>query len=245
MQTASPPPRRKWHFKRWFIVLSIAIFAWSGWRVYDKRSAIKEAEALGWNVLYTDPSEAIRADWKNTFRKETWTDGVTFVGISTSEAFQQHVAIVRRLNPLTLEIEDASTLRDLSVLPFLTRVQQLWLHNSTELTNVDALKNITTLQSVWLQKSKGLTNVDALKDLPALEIIDLTDCTGLTNVDALKNLTTLQHVWLPNYTGLTNVDALKNLPALRRVNIQGCSGLTPESVDALRAALPKAIIMEP
>jgi len=41
------------------------------------------------------------------------------------------------------------------------------------------------------------------------------------------------------------VDALKNLPALRRVNIQGCSGLTPESVDALRAALPKAIIMEP
>ncbi len=245
MTTDPPPPRRKWHFKRWFIVLSIAIFAWSAWRVYDKRSAIKEAEALGWTVQYTEPSKEIYADWRNAFRKETWTDGVTSVDIPTSEAFEGHAAIVHRLNPQFLEIKDASTLRDLSAVGLLTRLRVVALHNTIDVINLDALKNLPALESIDLSGSPRLTNLNGIKHLSTLEIVVLSDCTGLTNVDALRDLSALKDVCLEGCTGLRNVDGLKKLPDWARVVLVGCTGLTRESVDALRAALPNAIIFEP
>ena len=222
MTTDTPPPRRKWHFNRWLIVLIVATLGWSGWRAYAFRSALSQAKALGWTVQYTDPVERIRQNWKAAFRKETWLDGVTHVGIPTSEAFEQNVAIVHRLNPKVLDIADATTLRDLS-----------------------ALKALPRLQSVYLNGSTGLTNVDALKNLPALQRVSLDRCTRLANVDALKNLSTLQHVSLKGCTGLTNADGLKNLPALGSVSLIGSTGLTKESVAALKATLPNAIIFDP
>ena len=175
MQTDPPPPRRKWHLKRWFTVLIIAVFAWSGWRVYDKRNAIKEARGLGWHLEYTDPVEAIQVRWVRAFRKDTWTDGVEFVLVPSNEA-KEHLAIIERLNPRGLGIIDATTLGDLSALGSLTRLRRIWLRG----------------------------------------------CAGLTNVSALKNLSTL---------GL--------------IDLTGCTGLTRESVEALKAALPNATIIEP
>ncbi len=222
MITDPPPPRRKWHFNRWLIVLILAMFGWSGWRAYAFRSALAEAKALGWEVENTRPLEEIRVDWMAAFSKATWLDGVTDIRIPTSEAFDQHLAIVHRLNPKALVIFDAATLRDLS-----------------------ALKPLTRLQTVSLKGCTRLTNVDALKNLPALLWIELKGCAGLTNVDALKNLPALFQVSLEGSTGLTNVDALKNLSALRQVWLYGCTGLTPESVAALKAALPNATITGP
>ena len=220
--TTETPPRRNWHLNRWLIVLIVAVFGWSGWRAYAFRSALAEAKALGWEVEHTDPVETIRKNWKAAFKKATWLDGVGMVIVPTSAAFEQPLAIVHWLNPKSLFIEDRTTLRDLSALQPLTRLQRLWLANAT-----------------------GLTNVDALKNLSALQQVDLTGCTGLTNVDGLKNLSALQEVWLRRCTGLTNVDGLKNLPALRAVVLEGCTGLTKESVAALKAALPKAYIPGP
>ena len=199
MTNDPPPPRRKWHFNRWLIVLIVAMFGWSGWRAYAFRSALSQAKALGWEVGYTDPVEAIRADWKAAFKKDTWLDGVTFLGIPTGGAFEQNVAIVHRLNPKGLQIDNAATLRDLS----------------------------------------------ALKPLNRLQEVHLSGCTGLTNVDALKNLVALRAVWLTRCAALTNVDALTNLSDLQDVSLDGCTGLTPESVAALKAALPNTTIMGP
>ncbi len=56
MTTDTPPPRRKWHFNRWPIVLIVAMFGWSGWRAYAFRSALSQAKVLGWTVKYTDPN---------------------------------------------------------------------------------------------------------------------------------------------------------------------------------------------
>ncbi len=268
MTTETPPPRRNWHFSRWLIVFIVAVFGWSGWRAYAFRSALAEARALGWPVRYTDPVKTIWKNWKSAFKKETWLDGVTTVGIPTSEAFEQHPDIVHRLNPKQLRIDDAATLRDLSSLKPLTRLQwvalyrcmgltnvdalkdlpalqMVWLGDCTGLTNMDALKNLSVLQAVWLRDCTGLTNVDALKNLSALKMVWLVGCTGLTNVDGLKNLSALEIVSLQGCTGLTNVDGLKNLSALKIVSLQGCTGLTKESVAALRAALPNATITGP
>ena len=214
------PPRRNWHLNRWLIVFIVATLGWSGWRAYAFRSALAETKALGWKLYYTDPVETIRANWKSAFKKETWLDGVTGVVIPTSEAFEQNLAIVHRLNPVRLRINKATTLRDLSALKPFTRLQQLVIEGPTELTNVDALKNLSALQQVWL-----------------------SGCTGLTNVDALKNHSALQEVTLIGCTGLPNLDGLKNLSALRVIQLSGCTGLTKETVAALKAALPTGIII--
>ena len=220
--TTSPPPRRKWHLQRWLLLLAIAMLGWGGWRAYAFRSALAEAKALGWEVQYTDPVEVIRKNWKAAFKKETWLDGVTLLSVPTSEPFEQNVAIVYRLNPKGLRIADAATLRDLS-----------------------ALKPLNRLQAVVLFECTGLTNVDGLKNLSALKYVYLYDCTGLTNVDALRNLSALQYVFLNGCTGLTNVDALKNLSALQVVYLIDCTGLPEGSIDALKKALPNTRINLP
>ena len=66
-----PPLRRKWNITRWLVVLALLGLGWSGWRVYAFRSALSQAEALGWNVGYIDPVETIRENWKSAFEKET------------------------------------------------------------------------------------------------------------------------------------------------------------------------------
>ena len=215
-------PRRRWHLGRWFIVLRVGTLGWVGWRAYAYRSALSQARALGWAVHDTDPVESIRMNWKSAFEKETWLDGVTYLGIPKSQQAEQHLDIVHRLDPRELRILDAATMRDLSALISLKRLKHVVVVGAT-----------------------GLTNVDGLKNLSSLQVVNLIGCTGLTNVDALKNLPVLEVVWLDGCTGLTNVDGLKNLPALQEVMLSGCTGLTAESVASLKAALPKAIFYDP
>ena len=238
-------PRRRWHLGRCFIVLMVATLGWVGWTAYAYRSAISQARALGWRVEHTDPVERIRKNWKSAFEKKTWLDGVTLLNIPTSQEFEQHLDIVHRLEPTVLQIDDASTLRELSAFIPLKRLKCVRVFDATGLTNVDGLKNLRALKRVILGGCTGLTNVDALKNLPALQEVMLDGCTGLTNVDGLKNLPALKVVNLGGCTGLTNVDALKNMPALKSVNLYRCTGLTAESVAALKAALPNAQIYVP
>ncbi len=185
--TTATPPRRNWHLQRW-LVLAAGFLAYAGWTQYAFRAALKEAAALGWTVRYTDPSEEIRWNWKAAFKKETWLDGVVILMIPTSEEFEQHVAIVHRLNPKTLSIINAATLRDLSALRPLIRLQGIGLVGCTRLTNVDALRNFSDLERGSLNGGIGLANVDALKNLPALRDVYLKGCTGLTkeSVASLK-----------------------------------------------------------
>ena len=173
---------------RWLLVGIIATLGWSGWRAYAFRSALSQARALGWTVEYTDPAEWIRKDWRSAFNKQTWLDGVIYVGIPRSEALEQHLSIVNRLNPKVLYFADASTLRDLSALKPRSRLQRVTLYSCARLTSLDALKDLPTLHEVILVHCPRLTNVDALKNLSALQKVTLAGCTGLTteNVAALQ-----------------------------------------------------------
>lgn len=222
MPADTPPPRRKLHVMRWMFVVMIATFAWGGWQAYAFRSALKQAKDLGWWVNYTGPTVEIRRSWRAVFRRETWTEGVTHVFIPTGEAFQANPDVVHRLNPKALEITNASTLRDLSGLRRLTRLQGFVLNDCAELISLDALKERSGIQ--WMR---------------------LRGCRRLANVDALKGLRNLGWIDLRESTGLTRVDALAGLPDLSVIMLEGCTGLTPESVAALKAALPGASITGP
>ena len=229
--TDTPPPRRKLHLLRWMFVLIVATFAWSGWRVVAFRSALKQAEALGWKVKYTDPAETIRKSWKDAFKKETWTDGVTYVTIPTGGEFEQNVSVLHLLNPRGVRINDASTLRDLSSMKPIRRLQSITLHDCKGLTNLDALASLSDLRRVLLTKCAGLTNVDALGNLSALEWVDFSGAGELKNIDALRGHSALKGVGLSGCAALTNVDALQNLSAVYDLYLTGCTGL--DNVDVL------------
>ena len=140
-EPATPPPRRKWHLQRWFL-LAASLLAYAGWTQYAFRSALKEAKALRWTVEYTDPVEDIQRNWKAAFMKRTWLDGVTLVEIHTSEEFEQHLAIVHRLNPKRLDIFETARLPDVSTLKGLARLQWVSLERCTRLTDesIEALQ---------------------------------------------------------------------------------------------------------
>lgn len=186
--TTAPPPRRNWHFTRWLIVGIIAMLGWSGWRAHTFRIALAEADALGWELSYTDPVKTVRANWKEALQKATWMDGVYSVRISWDDAFEDKLAIVDRLNPKRLAIGN-NKLRDLSLIKSPSRLERLELGGCTGVTNVDAMKNFSALQALWLDRCTGLTNVDALKHLSTLRIVSLDGCTGLTkaSVESLKS----------------------------------------------------------
>ena len=140
--TTATPPRRNWHLQRWLLVLAAGLLAYAGWTQYAFRAALKEARALRWTVEYTDPVEDIQRNWKAAFKKRTWLDGVTLVEIHTSEEFEQHLAIVHRLNPERLDIFNTARLPDLSALKGLTRLQWVTLERCWEVTDesIEALQ---------------------------------------------------------------------------------------------------------
>jgi hypothetical protein len=245
MPTDPPPPRRNKHLARWFLVFAIAVFGWGAWRLHAYRTALAQAEALEWEVQYTDPVETIRRNWKSAFHKDTWLEGVTDIVITESESFEQNLTIVHRLNPIGLRIRDASTLRDLTSLKPLTRLQTFITFDCPGLTDLSALKHHPGMKNLMLNGCTKITNVDILKDLPALEFLSLDGCTGLTNLDVLKNLPALETLELNKCTGLKKLDAIKSISTLKELSINECTGLKPENIDALQTALPDLRITGP
>ena len=268
MTTDPPEPkaRRKWHFYKWLVLLIVATFAYAQWRAYTFRSALKEAYALGWQLIYNEPYAEIRNNWKSAFKKETWLDGVTNMVVPTGETLLEHADTIQRLNPKVLSVFNAQAMRDLAALKGLTRLESLYVFDAKNLTNLDTVKTLPALNRILLSSCWDLTkvdafkdlssltmisllgcielsNVDALKNLTALRELRLNSCTKLINVDALKNLTALVEVDLSDCTGLTNINAIQNLTALQFVFLDGCTGLTKESIEALKATHPKTMVV--
>jgi hypothetical protein len=258
--TASPPPRRNWHLARWFLVLLIATFGWSGWRAYAFRSALAEAKALGWEVEYTDPLKEIWNDWKAVFRRTTW-DGVGIVHISTAVELEAHLDVVRQLRPRKLQIDMANEWTDLNALSTLSSVRSIHIlacnrlasfdglacltnlevldvSNAHEFTNLEGLVSLPKLRELSIWDSRKLENLGAIARLRNIKVIVLRSCSEIQNVDAFARLKTLERVDMPNCTGLRNLDGLMGLKQLEGINLEGCTSLKKEDIEALKAALP-------
>ena len=236
-------PRRKWHLLRWAFVVFVVVFGWGGWRHYDFQKAVKEAEERGWMFKYDAPVVMIRADWRAAFRKETWSGPQRDLYIQTGTVLERDFDLIRRLKPKLLAITTTFSLRDLSQLKGLSNLNELILLRCRNLANIDALKDMKELAGLVIWGSPVLVNIDVLKELKSLTRLELGGCTALTNVDALRELKTLKSLNLQHCTGLKNVDELHGLTGLEYLFLYGCTGLTKEAVDAVKAALPKAVIL--
>ena len=224
-----PPETSSAH--RWFrrvlwtaLAAAVALFGWMGWRVYDERAAIREAQAAGWKWESRDPVSVILADWRVAWKKETWTFRYRRLTLPDGTDLAAARPLLVRLRP-TILVAAGCPNTNLDVLQNVPALQRLDFIGCEGLQTVDGLKNLPVLQVLSLSYCTGLENVDGLQNLPTLQYLDLTGCTGLQNVDSLENLPALQELGLYGCTGLQNADGLKNLPALQKVNLGGCTGL--------------------
>jgi hypothetical protein len=216
---------------RGLLLLALAATAWVGWRAYDHRAAIREAEAAGYSWKVREPIGLIRADWRAAFQKDTWAKSYWSLNVGAGRDLASLRPLLLRLRPTDLiayEIKDAN----LDALQGLSRVKDLHLDGCPALQNVDALKGLSGLQTLSLGGCPALQNVGALKGLSGLQTLSLNGCTALQNVDALKGLTGLQVLHLGGCTALQNVDALQRLTGLKYLNLFGCTAL--QNVDALK-----------
>ncbi len=240
--TTPTPAKKKRRVWLWLLALLGMAFGYAGWWAYDANEARWEAKMLGWQLVYTDPYEEIQANWKMAFKKETWTEGVTFLRVPRRSDPLQHTKLLERLNPQGVLIEHAHRLNDFSVLEGLRRLDYLVIGNANDLTNVDTIQSLPLLKFVKLDGCAQIANLNGIKQLSLLESIWISNCPLLTNLDGIEGLSKLNTVTLSDCTELKNVDALKNLPALKYVESVFCPKVTKESIDALRATHPKAKI---
>jgi hypothetical protein len=227
---------------RGLLLLALAATAWVGWREFDHRAAIREAEAAGYSWKVREPIALIRADWRAAFQKKTWTERYRWLDVGAGRDLASLRPLLLRLRPTALSApacQDAN----LNALKGLTGLQFLDLGGCTALQNVDGLKGLSGLQNLSLNGCTALQNVDGLKGLPGLQDLFLSGCTALQNVDALKGLSGLQSLYLTGCTALQNVDALKGLTGLQGLLLGGCPKLPAAAVAELWAALPKTTIL--
>jgi hypothetical protein len=249
---------------RGLLLLALAATAWVGWREYDHRAAIREAEAAGCRWEVREPIALIRADWRAAFQKETWTGSYWQLGVGYGCDLASLRPLLLRLRPTVLiapyfkdanldalkgltglqflSLSGYTALQNVDALKGLSGLKQLYLNGCTALQNVDALKGLTSLQMLVLEGCTTLQNVDGLKGLAGLQSLSLSGCTVLQNVDALNGLSGLQGLDLRGCTALQNVDALKGLTGLQKLGLSGCPKLPAAAVAELRAALPKTEI---
>jgi hypothetical protein len=236
-------PRRRGYLLWWVVGVFAVVFGWGAWRHYDFRQAVKEAKERGWEFEYTDPVVLIGKDWRAAFRKGTWSGTFRFLSIGPGTVSERDFDLVRRLKPKSLAINATFPWRDLSQLQGLSDLKELGLTKCPNLSNLDALKDMKELIWLGIDGSPVLVNIDVLKELKNLESLSLMDGTPLTNVDALRELKGLKRLNLSGCFGLKNVDGLHGLTGLERLNLQDCAGLTKEAVDAVKAALPKTMVL--
>lgn len=168
---------RKW--RGWLLLAAglAATYAFREWRRNSHEADIREARAAGfvWEEG-GNPYDAIREDWRATFRKETWTGSYRVLDLGELPDLTPYRSLIHRLRPTYLSVRGSN--------------------------NVDAIEGLTSLEELSLYDYRGLQSVDGLKGLTALQTLYLYDCRGLQNVDALKGLTALKDLFLNGSTGI-------------------------------------------
>ena len=221
---------RKW--RGWLLLAAglAATYAFREWRRNSHEADIREARAAGfvWEEG-GNPYDAIREDWRATFRKETWTGSYRVLDLGELPDLTPYRSLIHRLRPTYLSVRGSN---NVDAIEGLTSLEELSLYDYRGLQSVDGLKELTALERLGLSFCPGLQSVDGLKGLTSLEELHLHDCPGLQSVDGIKGLTSLQELRLDGCRGLQSVDGLKGLTALQTLYLYDCRGL--QNVDALK-----------
>ncbi len=186
----APTPRRKRRFLRWLGVLLLGYFAYAAWKEYDYRAAVKEAQALGWQVRTSSPFEYIKKDWHAAITLETWMQARRTLEIEGQQDFFSQQHLILRLNPQQIGITKHHGPLDLSVLKHLPDLRLLQIMNCPEMTdaNMDQIQELTTLRMLIIVSCPRLTHVNLFSRLEKLEWLRLWDVPFIpqSDIDAFK-----------------------------------------------------------
>ncbi len=262
----SPASSRRWvRFGVGVGMLLLAWLGWSGWRAYDFRGAVREAEAAGFSFEQSPVAVAlIRADWHAAFRAATWSERSRRLKLPEQCDLAQHQTLLLRLRPTRLEaygcrnvsairgltglhelILAISEVKDLAPLARLTQLQRLWLTGCTGVVDLTPLRDLAQLQTLNLGGCTGVVDLAPLHGLAQLRTLWVDGCTGVADLAPLQSLTQLQWLDLNGCTGVVDLAPLHGLAQLERLNLEGCTGLSAEAVAAFKKSHPQTEVEGP
>lgn len=189
----------------WTFVLALLVVGWAGWRAYDYRLAIREANSLGLRFIHREPLDRIRekgwGQWRGLFEQATW-ERTAALNID-SPTLTTHVRLVRRLNPTHLYIND-----------FRTKVPAPAQDISSSLRGLH-------IRSLGVANVESLHDLNGLKALPELESLNVTGCFNLEDVGGVNDLKRLKSLSIAVYAPVQNIQGINDLPALEELTLGG------------------------
>jgi internalin A len=120
------------------------------------------------------------------------------------------------------------TLPDLSVLLPLMALRELSIFLGST-TNLSLLPRLLALENLFLMRITKLSDLSVLGDLAGLRTLRLDWMRNVTSLPSLAGLPRLEDVTLDTMKGLTDLSPLAAAPALRRLSIVAMPQLTAES----------------
>ena len=231
-------------------MLLLGLLSWLGWRDYDFRCAVREAEAAGFSFEQSPgPAALIRADWHAAFRGATWFERVRRRLTPPNGCdLAQHQTLLLRLRPtylwaggcrnvsairrltgldgLALPVSDV---KDLAPLAGLAQLQSLSLYGCTGVADLAPLAGLKQLHGLDLYGCTGVADLAPLAGLAQLRVLDLR-FTGVADLAPLAGLAQLQYLPLDGCTRVADLTPLASLAQLQYLNLTGCRGvadLTP------------------
>ena len=173
----TPTPRRKRRYLRWLGVFLLVCFAYGGWKAYDYRAAVKEAEALGWEMNVYSPLNDIKEDWHAAFRRTTWTKTRRNLWVTGAQGLTGRETLLLRLNPQHITIFFGESRIDTSMLKSLSDLRGLGIHGCSQMTdaNMDQIQELSNLKELAIGRCPRLTHLNPLIGLKKLEVLFLLD----------------------------------------------------------------------
>jgi hypothetical protein len=145
---------------------------------------------------------------------------------------KKDLSVVSSLRGLTKLGLSGITLPDLSLLLPLTALRELAIFLGGT-TNLSLLPRLPSLEDVWLMRITKLSDLGVLGELVGLRKLRLDWLRNVTTLPSFVGLTRLEDVTLDTMKGLTDLSPVAAAPALRRLSIATMPQLSAESFRCL------------
>jgi hypothetical protein len=222
-ETSIPARRHRGRRVVWWLaaIALVVTLVWAGWREYEYRAAIQEAQGLGWTWASMEPFDAIRKSWRAAFRRSTWAREAELT--ITSRDPTAHAALIGRLNPTEVVVQEVNDLEPLQGLP---RLRRLTIRRTQTLTDLNALRNLPGLERLDVHGCPELREVGgSLSSLKKLRVLSFTGCPVLRSLEGLHDLPELGSLSVSGSNELETTSGLSGLPELAELQIVTCSYL--------------------
>jgi hypothetical protein len=172
MPAPAPVRRSLWRrIVRYALLALVATCLYRGWRLYDFRSATREARSAGLALRIDDPLDAMMKDWTSVFSPKMWGGLERTMQISGDQqlAFALGHDLIPRLRPTVLQISGCDALVNLEALGRLDGVRDLSISNCRELETLNGLRATREFTTITVTGCRYLWDVRALKVVPSLK----------------------------------------------------------------------------